>query len=173
VSRHLVTHSLTPPALVVALALAGCGGGGGGGATSGTTGTHSSGTVAVRSSDLGKILVDGSGRTVYLFEKDKGSRSACSGACAASWPPVTVSGTPKPGPGISAKLLGTTRRSDGTMEVTYAGHPLYRYSGDAKAGDTNGEGSTAFGAAWYTLDGAGKKVEGGGMSSSGGGGYGY
>ena len=166
-SLRLVTPSLA----VVALAATGCGGGGGGGATAGKTGTHSSGTVAVRSSDLGKILVDSSGRTVYLFEKDKGARSACAGACAQSWPPRTVSGRPKAGAGVSAKLLGTTRRSDGTLEVTYAGHPLYLFSGDMSAGDTNGQGSKAFGAEWYTLDGAGKKVEK--ASGSSGGGYGY
>src|SRR3954469_4694699 len=148
--RRLVTTSLT----LLALVAAGCGGGGSGGG-----GDGGGGTVAVKDTSLGKILVDSSGRTVYLFEKDKGSTSECSGACAGAWPPLTVSGTPKAGDGISAKLLGTTKRADGTMEVTYAGHPLYRFSGDQSAGDTNGEGSKAFGAEWYALDAKGAKVE--------------
>src|SRR4051794_17138710 len=133
----------------------------------------SSGTVAVRDSSLGKILVDSSGRTVYLFEKDKGSRSACSGACASAWPPVTVTGTPQAGDAVSARLLSTTKRSDGTMEVTYAGHPLYRFSGDQAAGDVNGEGSKAFGAEWYALDAKGAKVEDEGSSGGGGSSNGY
>ena len=165
--RRLITPSLALLALVVA----GCGGGGSGGYGGGggsSKGTQSSASIAVSKTAIGRVLVDGSGRTIYLFEKDHGGRSACAGACAAAWPPVTASSAPKPGPGVSAKLLGTTMRSDGTNEITYAGHPLYLYSGDTKAGDTNGEGLNAFGAEWYVLNGAGQKVE---HQSSGG--YGY
>jgi predicted lipoprotein with Yx(FWY)xxD motif len=158
---RLVTTSLA----LLALVAAGCGSSGGGGSTS-------SGTVAVRSTGLGKVLVDSSGRTLYLFEKDRNGRSACSGSCAGNWPPVTVTGKPTAGAGVMASLLGTTRRSDGTEEVTYAGHPLYRYAGDAKAGDTNGEGLNIFGAEWYVLDGTGKKVEKESGSSAPAG-YGY
>src|SRR5438093_9657408 len=110
VRSRLITSSLA----LFALAAAGCGGGGDSGG--GSSGTHSSGSVAVRDSSLGKILVDGSGRTIYLFEKDSGGRSACSGACAKAWPPLTVTGRPTAGDGASAKLLGTVRRADGTME---------------------------------------------------------
>jgi predicted lipoprotein with Yx(FWY)xxD motif len=150
--RRLVTASLIPLVLVVA----GCGSGGDG---SGGSGSASSGTVSVSKSDLGSILVDSSGRTLYLFEKDKPGRSACSGKCAAAWPPLTAAGTPTAGEGISSKLLGTTKRGDGKLEVTYAGHPLYLYAGDHKAGDTAGQGLDQFGAEWYALDARGRKVE--------------
>src|SRR3954453_23615692 len=162
-----------PPLAAIALPLivlvvAGCGSSG----RPGTSGQARVGTVAVHSTSLGKVLVDSSGRTLYLFEKDHNGRSACSGSCAGNWPPVTVSGRPTAGAGVMASLLGTTRRSDGTREVTYAGHPLYRYAGDAKAGDTNGEGLNIFGAEWYVLNGAGKQVEKQGSCSAPAG-YGY
>jgi predicted lipoprotein with Yx(FWY)xxD motif len=153
-----VRRIVTPSLALLALVALGCGGGGSGGSGS-SSGTQSSGTVAVRSSDVGKILVDGSGRTLYLFEKDHGSKSACSGACATAWPPLTAGGSPTAGDGATMSLLGTTRRSDGTSEVTYAGHPLYRFAGDQKPGDVKGQGSEAFGAEWYTLDASGQKVE--------------
>jgi predicted lipoprotein with Yx(FWY)xxD motif len=116
-------------------------------------------TVAVKGSKLGAILVDGNGRTLYLFEKDKGTTSSCYGACAGGWPPDTTNGTPRAGTGVSASLLGTTTRTDGKTEVTYHGHPLYYFAGDRKPGDTNGEGLNAFGAEWYVLSAAGNKVE--------------
>jgi len=116
-------------------------------------------TVAVSSSKLGKILVDGSGRTLYLFEKDKGTTSSCYGACASGWPPYTTTGAPQAGSGASAALLGTTTRTDGKTEVTYHGHPLYYFAGDTKPSDTTGEGLKAFGAEWYVLSAAGDKVE--------------
>ena len=115
-------------------------------------------TVTVRKTKLGRIIVDGSGRTMYLFEKDKGTHSACSGACAKAWPPLMTKGKPKATGGAEAKLLGTTKRSNGT-QVTYAGHPIYGYMGDTKPGQTNGEGSRAFGAAWYVLAPNGHKID--------------
>jgi predicted lipoprotein with Yx(FWY)xxD motif len=114
--------------------------------------------VTTRKTKLGTILVNGQGRSLYLFEKDKNDKSACSGACAKTWPPLMTTGKPKPAGGVNAKLLGTTRRSNGT-QVTYDGHPLYTYLGDTKAGQTNGEGSTAFGAAWYVMGTNGKKID--------------
>jgi predicted lipoprotein with Yx(FWY)xxD motif len=123
-------------------------------------------------SGLGKILVDSTGRSVYLFEKDTGPRSTCSGACAAEWPPVTTTGKPTAGDGLTASMLGTTKRSDGTMQVTYNGHPLYRFSADNKPGDATGQNVDAFGAEWYVLSPAGHKVEGK-AKNSGGGGYAY
>jgi predicted lipoprotein with Yx(FWY)xxD motif len=126
------------------------------------------GTVAGASSPLGTILVDGRGRTLYLFEADTSTTSTCTGTCAAAWPPVTVTGTPAAGKGAKADLLGTTGRSGGEKQITYNGHPLYYFEGDKKAGDTNGQGSTAFGAAWYVLDASGNRITGKAKQTDGG-----
>jgi predicted lipoprotein with Yx(FWY)xxD motif len=117
-------------------------------------------TVKLRNNSLGKILVDGKSRTLYLFEKDKHGKSACSGACATNWPPLLTKGKPKAGSGVKSSLLGTTKRSDGTMQVTYNKHPLYTFVVDKnKPGSTKGEGVDAFGAEWYVLGANGKKIE--------------
>jgi predicted lipoprotein with Yx(FWY)xxD motif len=108
---------------------------------------------------VGKVIVTGSGRTLYLFEKDKHGKSSCSGACASEWPPLLTKGKPKAGSGAQASKLGTTKRSDGTTQVTYGGHPVYTYIGDNKAGVANGQGLEAFGAEWYALTPNGKKTE--------------
>jgi predicted lipoprotein with Yx(FWY)xxD motif len=118
--------------------------------------------VAVARSKLGSILVDASGRTLYLFDKDKGGKSACYSACAAAWPPVTTTGSPKAGSGLTASLLGTTKRTDGKTEITYHGHPLYYFVHDSKPGDTKGQNVNAFGADWYVLSPAGNEVDSGG-----------
>jgi predicted lipoprotein with Yx(FWY)xxD motif len=118
-------------------------------------------TVAVSRSKLGNILVDGSGRTLYLFEKDKGTTSSCNGACASGWPPYSTTGAPQAGSGASSSLLGTTARTDGTTQVAYHGHPLYYFAGDSKPGDANGEALAAFGAKWYALNPNGDKVNAG------------
>jgi predicted lipoprotein with Yx(FWY)xxD motif len=151
----------------VALAVAGCGGSSDGqqtasyGASSPTAPTKSSGAASVdlASSNLGKVLVDGQGRTLYLWEADTGTASTCSGACASAWPPLTTTGQPMAGPGVSASKLGTTERSDGTTEVTYNGHPLYTFAGDRAPGQTTGQGSDGFGAEWYVLSPAGNAIE--------------
>jgi predicted lipoprotein with Yx(FWY)xxD motif len=117
-------------------------------------------TIAVRTTPLGRILVDGRGMTLYLFEKDTGMKSTCDGSCAKFWPPVTTTGAAKAGSGLDAGKLGTTARADGETEVTYNGHPLYYYAGDKQPGDTTGEGLNAFGALWYVLSPAGKEVVG-------------
>jgi predicted lipoprotein with Yx(FWY)xxD motif len=104
-------------------------------------------------------LVDAKGQTLYLFEKDKTAKSTCSGACAQDWPPTTTAGAPKAGHGVKAALLKSSKRSDGGTQVTYHGHPLYRYIGDAKPGQTNGEGISAFGAKWYMVNAAGSKID--------------
>jgi predicted lipoprotein with Yx(FWY)xxD motif len=148
--------------VAIALVAAGCGGNSSSGASppASSPGTTAAGaTVAVKSSKLGGILVDGAGRTLYLFEKDKGTTSSCYGACAGGWPPYTATGAPQAGSGASASLLGTTTRTDGKTEVTYHGHPLYYFAGDRKPGDTNGQGLNAFGAEWYVLSAAGDKLE--------------
>jgi predicted lipoprotein with Yx(FWY)xxD motif len=130
----------------------------------------SSATIKTRSTSLGTVLVDAKGRTAYLFEKDKKGKSSCSGQCAVNWPPVLTSGKPKAGGGAAASRLGTTRRADGTTQVTYAGHPLYRFVADKnQPGSTKGEGIDAFGAEWYVVGTNGKKIEKEGDSSSAGG----
>ena len=147
---------------VVALVVAACGGSSGG-AYGGSTASHSSGgkeSVALASTKLGKVLVDGNGRTLYLFEADKGTMSKCDGACASAWPPLTTSGKPTAGAGVAAAKLGTAKRADGTTGVTYDGHPLYTYAGDGAPGQTAGEGLTDYGAPWYALSAAGKTVVG-------------
>ena len=115
-------------------------------------------TVEVRRTSLGKILVNSQGHTLYLFKKDSRNKSTCTGACAKFWPPLRASGKPTAGHGINASKLGTVRRSDGKPQVTYNGHPLYTFQKDTKAGQTNGQGVTAFGASWFTLSLAGNQI---------------
>jgi predicted lipoprotein with Yx(FWY)xxD motif len=115
--------------------------------------------VTTKKTSLGTFLVGPSGRTLYLFEADKGSKSACNGACASAWPPLTATAKPKAGGGADMSLLGTSKRTDGSTGVTYAGHPLYYFAGDSAPGQTNGEGSTGFGAEWYVVSTGGKPLE--------------
>jgi predicted lipoprotein with Yx(FWY)xxD motif len=124
-------------------------------ATAGANGT----TISAASTKIGQILVDGSGRTLYLFEADKGKDSTCYNACAKAWPPVTTTGNPQTGAGVSAGLLGATARTDGTTEVTYGGHPLYYFIADTKAGDLTGQGIDQFGAKWYVLAPSGNEID--------------
>jgi predicted lipoprotein with Yx(FWY)xxD motif len=157
---------------LAALAVAGCGGGSGEATASPAPPKTASGapvTVGAATTGLGKILVDSKGRTIYLFKKDRGTKSACSGDCASDWPPVRASGKPTVGGGASASLVGTTARADGQPQVTYNGQPLYLYAGDEKPGDTNGQGLTTFGALWWVLSPAGNQVTGQASSSGGGG----
>jgi predicted lipoprotein with Yx(FWY)xxD motif len=153
----------------VAVVIAGCGSGDSGstGSSSSTSAASSSGAAAVKTADgLGaKLLVDGQGRTLYLFESDTSDTSTCSGACAQAWPPLTSKGAATASSGADTSMLGTITRADGSKQVTYAGHPLYLFSGDKQAGDTNGEGSDGFGAKWYALDPSGKAIESGGSST--------
>jgi predicted lipoprotein with Yx(FWY)xxD motif len=161
-------------AAFAALAVAGCGGGGDNASASRPqpkTSTGHAGTVGVAGTGLGNVLVDSQGRTLYLFAKDQGTTSACSGACANAWPPLRVSGKPLAGGGAKAALLATTKRSDGKPQVTYNGHPLYLYVGDQKAGDTSGQGITAFGGGWYTLTASGSQVTATAPGSGGDNGY--
>lgn len=133
-------------------------------------------TVAVAKTDLGKVLVDSRGRTLYLFKKDTGTQSECTDACAANWPPLLATGTPVAESGAKASLIDTSARADGTSQVTYNGHPVYLFEGDQKAGQTNGEGVNAFGARWFALNASGNQVKAKSSSSSSsnsGGGLGY
>jgi predicted lipoprotein with Yx(FWY)xxD motif len=176
-TRSRPTTFLASAAVIplAALAIAACGGGGG--ATAATTPTTSSGasaTVGVANGSLGSILVNSTGRTLYLFKADSGTRSACTGACATAWPPLLATGTPTAGTGLTASKLSTISRSGATKQVTYNGHPLYLYVGDKKPGDVSGQGVTAFGAAWFAVTPSGNQASGpaqsaGGGSSSGGG----
>ena len=111
-------------------------------------------TVAVASTKLGDVLVDGKGRTLYALTKDKGDQSVCSGQCADNWP--ALKGTATAGSGVRASLLSTSMQADGASQVTYGGKPLYRFAGDAKPGDTNGQG---VGGVWFTLTADGKLVK--------------
>ena len=105
----------------------------------------------VADAKLGQILVNGEGMTVYLFVADTSTASTCYTSCAAIWPPVLTTGAPVAGTGAKASLLGTTTRTDGKVEVTYAGHPLYYFIQDKKPGDTTGQGVNGFGALWWVL----------------------
>jgi len=128
-------------------------------ASSATSAPQSGAKVALGRTALGRVLVDGRGRTLYLFEKDTRGRSSCSGACATYWPPLLTHGKPVAAKGVKASLLGVTRRPDGTSQVAYAGHPLYRFVQDTKPGQTHGQDLHDFGAGWYVLSAAGKKIE--------------
>jgi predicted lipoprotein with Yx(FWY)xxD motif len=165
-------------ALIGALAIAGCGSssdsssssGGAYGSSEGSTaknassGSSGGGTAAIVSAagapKLGRILVDSKGFTLYDFHKDKGTTSACYGACASVWPPLTTEGAPQAGEGASASKLGTTKRKDGTTQVTYAGHPLYTYTADTKPGEANGNDFSSYGAEWYALLPSGEEAKG-------------
>jgi predicted lipoprotein with Yx(FWY)xxD motif len=116
--------------------------------------------IATKHSKLGTVLAGGRKRlTLYLFEGDKGTASQCSGACAQIWPPLTTTGTPRLAGAARAADLGTTRRADGTIQVTYKGHPLYYYTKDKDSGDAYGEGVKLFGAEWYVLAPSGNKID--------------
>jgi predicted lipoprotein with Yx(FWY)xxD motif len=114
--------------------------------------------VVIAKSRLGHILVDSKGITLYDFVKDKGPTSVCYGACAALWPPLITKGKPVAGPGVRASLLGTTKRKDGKLEVTYGGRPLYYFVSDKKPGQTTGQGVNQFGGPWWVLSPAGKEI---------------
>jgi predicted lipoprotein with Yx(FWY)xxD motif len=122
-------------------------------------GTGTGGTrVDVAKSRLGRILVDSKGITLYDFPPDKGTTSVCYGACAALWPPLLTHGKPVAGPGARASLLGTTKRKDGKLQVTYGGHPLYYFVTDRKPGQTTGQGIEQFGGPWWVISPAGKEI---------------
>ena len=117
------------------------------------------GRVTLHKTKLGKVLATSSGRTLYLFMKDKNGRSACYGQCAGDWPPLMKKGTLRAGTGVKAKLLGTTKRKNGKRQVTYDHHPLYLYAGDTGAGQVSGQGLNFFGGKWYVLSAAGKAIK--------------
>ena len=147
------TRAWTALLAVVALVLAGCGGGDAAG-DGGGDGDDGGGTVvATASTDLGTVLVDGEGHTLYLFDEDDQGASACSGGCAETWPPLV--GEPSAGDGADGELLGTIERDDGDTQVTYAGMPLYRYAPDQGPGDVSGQG---VGGVWWVVSPAGERL---------------
>jgi predicted lipoprotein with Yx(FWY)xxD motif len=177
VNTTKATMALALLAVAAMLAIAGCGSGdnGSGGAYGGGDGSSTStaseesppgaesgaAVLTVASAPgIGPVLVDAKGFTVYDFHKDKGTKSSCYGGCAKVWPPVLSEGAPQAGEGASSSQLGTTKRTDGTTQVTYAGHPLYTYVADKKPGEANGNDFSSFGAEWYALKGNGEEAEG-------------
>ncbi|HEX4629064.1 MAG TPA: hypothetical protein VH137_09765 [Gemmatimonadales bacterium] len=160
-----MTHPSRPIAILASaaglalapLAVAACGGGG---ATASTTPKASTPptSVGTASTRLGTVLVSSQGRTLYLFTHDSGTTSMCSGACATAWPPLTSSGAPTATSGANASLLGTTKRADGTTQVTYNGHPLYTFASDMSPGETGGQGVVAFGGSWFAVTAAGNQA---------------
>lgn len=159
---------------VLAVAVAGCGsdsnssggaygGKGGGGSPASSPETNAEAAPGVVSAasvgGLGEILVDSEGRTLYDFHKDEGTTSSCYGACAGAWPPLLTEGEPQAQGPADRGMLGTTKRKDGTVQVTYAGHPLYTYAGDQQPGEANGNDIDQFGAEWYALQPNGEEPE--------------
>lgn len=122
--------------------------------------------MSTHSSPAGTYLTDAKGMTLYLWTADTGSTSNCSGPCAKVWAPYTTNGTPKASGDVQQSMLGTTSRSDGSTQVTYADHPLYFYDDDKKAGDMDGQGSNEFGSKWYVVGPDGSSIT---SSSKGGG----
>jgi predicted lipoprotein with Yx(FWY)xxD motif len=172
-----MTHSKTINLLastavitVAAVPVAACGGGGGATAAAPPKTTNkTAATVGVANTSVGKILVDSRGRSLYLFKADTATKSACTGACAAAWPPLLAHGKPTGAGGATASLLGTATRADGSQQVTYNGHPLYLFADDQNPGDVEGQGVTAFGAAWFVLSTEGSQISAKPASTSGGG----
>ena len=121
-------------------------------------GSNRNPVVGMRATPLGSVLVGANGRTLYLFTGDTAKASACYGACAGAWPPLLAKGTVVAITGLKGSLVGTIERKDGTLQVTYAGHPLYFFARDGKAGQTKGQGIRTFGGRWFVLSPAGVKV---------------
>jgi predicted lipoprotein with Yx(FWY)xxD motif len=114
-------------------------------------------TLTLHKTTVGNALVAANGHTVYLFTADKASKSACYGQCAGVWPPL-IAAKPTSGAGLKASKLGTTKRKDGKLQVTYGGHPLYYFAPDKKAGDAKGQGVVHFGGAWWLVSAGGGKI---------------
>jgi predicted lipoprotein with Yx(FWY)xxD motif len=156
-----------------ALAAAAAGCSSSGTSSSPSTPTQASGPAVVKtaSSPVGQVLVDGNGRTLYVFKADTGTMPTCTGSCASTWPPDTTAGRPQAA-GVNAAMLGTTTGADHTTQVTFHGHPLYYYSGDSAAGQVNGQGIQGI---WFAASPSGGPNTSHPAPSSGGsgGGYGY
>jgi predicted lipoprotein with Yx(FWY)xxD motif len=117
------------------------------------------GRVVLHKTSLGDVLATSSGRTLYLFMKDKHGRSSCNGACVGYWPPLMKKGALRAGPGVKAKLLSATKRKNGKLQVRYNGHPVYLYKFDNGAGQVSGQGQNFFGGKWYVVSAGGKAIK--------------
>ena len=159
-----MSHPMRAAALASAVLLLAAGCGSGYGSSSGTKSTSSSGTAHVADSSLGEIIVDGSGHTLYMFEPDSAGKSTCSAQCLQYWPPA------KPATKLAGVTgaIGQTKTVTGKPILTVAGHPLYSYVGDHKAGDVKGQKLDLSGGEWYVVDPSGHKIEKKAASSSGG-----
>ena len=132
------------------------------GATTAPAASSTANTAAeltVGSTKFGKALTDAKGNTLYLFQPDTTSKSTCYGSCATYWPPLITHGAPLATGGLDKSKLGTTTRTDGSLQVTYDGHPLYYYAADQHPGDTTGQGLDQFGAEWYVLAPKGTAID--------------
>lgn len=127
-------------------------------ATFAVGGPMTSASVTVRSSDYGRILFDGRGKALYAFTRDGRGRSRCSGVCATAWPPFVVSRKPRAAAGVKGALIGTIRRSDGKLQVTYGKRPLYFYVGDRKPGQVLCQNVKEFGGLWLVVRPGGQLV---------------
>ena len=160
-----IPFAISTVIVALTVAVTGCGAGNGSGSSYGRSASPvkpapgSKVSVELASTKLGKVLADAQGRTLYLFEADEGPMSNCDGACASVWPPLRAAGKPTAGAGVAAAKLGTTKRADGSSEVTYNGHPLYTFEGDTAPGQASGQALDDFGAEWYALSAAGDKIE--------------
>jgi predicted lipoprotein with Yx(FWY)xxD motif len=123
-----------------------------------TTASANGPKLKIVGSDYGQILASSRGRALYLFTADAGKASNCSGDCATAWPPYIVKSKPVAGPGVKSGLIGTTRRSDGRLQATYAGHPVYFYEGDNEPGEVLCQAVNEFGGYWYVVRSNGKAV---------------
>ena len=161
-------------AVAIGFTAAACGGGSSGGtATVNSGGGGSAAVVSTHSGPPGTYLTDGKGKTLYMWKADTTTKSVCSGQCTQYWPAYTTDGAPTASGSAKAAMLGTSVRDDGKTQVTYAGHPLYYYSGDQKAGDTNGQGNTNFGNVWWIVAPNGTAITKKSGGSNGGYGSGY
>ncbi len=179
---HILRHVPLPARIAVVLAAialgaTACMSGSSGNGSAGSSNPPPSGgavTLQTRTGPPGTYVTDSTGRSLYLFASDSATKSTCSGACATAWPPLTTNGKVSAGSGVTASDISMIKRSDGTQQVVYHGHPLYYFAGDGGAGQTNGQGSTAFGARWWLVQPSGQSLTSSGGSSgssSGPGGY--
>ena len=160
-----IVSKVLPIVVIAAAALAGCGSSASTAkddpappASPATTASAKGPKLKVTGSDYGRILASGRNRALYLFTADEGKSSNCSGDCATAWPPYIVKSKPMAGPGVKAGRIGTTRRSDGKLQATYAGHPVYFYEGDNQPGEVLCQGVNEFGGGWYVIRSNGKAV---------------
>jgi predicted lipoprotein with Yx(FWY)xxD motif len=127
-----------------------------------TVGVPVTGEATVNTADVGTygtVLVSGEGKPLYVFSLDTGGTSACTGDCTTEWMPLASQGSPAAGDGVDATLLGTITRDDGTMQVTYNGHPLYTFADDTGSGDAAGQGMEDNGGTWNLISATGEPIQ--------------